>query len=128
MPVRSLSSPVLKWPDAQTVIGAAQAWSDAILANHPSVQRIGMFGSYARGDWGVGSDLDLVVIVDGDPGPFLMRPLAFDTISLPVACDLIVYTVDEWTERQRVGDRFAATMAKELRWLAERPDAARRSG
>ena len=128
MPVRSLTSPVLRWPDAQTVTRAAQTWAKAIRADHPSVQRIGMFGSYARGDWGVGSDLDLVVIVDGDPGPFLMRPLAFDTISLPVACDLIVYTVDEWTERQRVGDRFAATMAKELRWLAERPDAARRSG
>ena len=57
-----------------------------------------------------------------------MRPLAFDTTSLPVACDLIVYTVDEWAERQLVGDRFAATMTAELRWLAERPDAARRSG
>ena len=128
MPVRSLTSPVLRWPDAQTVTRAAQTWAEAILADRPSVQRIRMYGSYARGDWGFGSDLDLVVIVDGDPGPFLRRPLAFDTTSLPVACDLIVYTVDEWTERQRVGDRFAATMAKELRWLAERPDAARRSG
>lgn len=120
MPVRSLTSPVLKWPDATTVTLAARAWAETILAERPAVVRIGMFGSYARGDWGVGSDLDLIVLVDGDPGPFLVRPLAFDTTALPVACDVVVYTLDEWVARLREGGRHATTAAREVRWLAGR--------
>jgi predicted nucleotidyltransferase len=37
---------------------------------HPEVVRVGYFGSYARGDWGVGSDLDLIIIVDRSDEPF----------------------------------------------------------
>jgi predicted nucleotidyltransferase len=49
---------------------------------------VGYFGSYARGDWGVGSDLDLVVIVEASAEPFERR-------AVPV--DLLVYTRAEWT-------------------------------
>jgi len=35
--------------------------------------RIGYFGSYARGDWGVGSDLDLLVIVTAAEEAFEKR-------------------------------------------------------
>ncbi len=37
MPVRSLTSPVLKSPDAQTVTRAAQTWAEVILEGRPSV-------------------------------------------------------------------------------------------
>ena len=33
-----------------------------LAASNP--EKIVLFGSYARGDWGVGSDLDLVIILD----------------------------------------------------------------
>ena len=63
MPVRLLSSSVLKWPDAQTVDKAVRRWAEDIHQNRKDVLRIGYFGSYARGDWGVGSDLDLIIIL-----------------------------------------------------------------
>ena len=57
---------------------------------------VGYFGSYARGDWGVGSDLDLVVIVDDSPEPFERRAARWDATGLPVPADVLVYTRAEW--------------------------------
>jgi predicted nucleotidyltransferase len=96
MPVRSLTSPVLKWPDAKVVARAVAQWAEKVARSRPEVMRIGFFGSYARGDWGVGSDLDLVIIVAAARQPFEMRPSAFDTLELPVHTDILVYTQEEW--------------------------------
>jgi predicted nucleotidyltransferase len=57
MPVRSLNSPVLKWPRAEEVLAAAQEWARRVAAAEPDVRAIGCFGSYARSHAGVGSDL-----------------------------------------------------------------------
>ena len=70
MPVRSSNSSVLVWPDRTIVDRAVRAWAAAAAARRGDVRRIGYFGSYARGDWGVGSDLDLVAIVDAAVEPF----------------------------------------------------------
>ena len=51
MPVRSLSSPVLKWPDQREVDQAVRRWCERAVATRPGVLRVGYFGSYARGDW-----------------------------------------------------------------------------
>ncbi len=63
MPVRSLSSSVLKWPDHESVSQKLRVWVEEILRNRTDIVSVGYFGSYARGDWGVGSDLDLLIIV-----------------------------------------------------------------
>ena len=96
MPVRSLGSAVFTWPDAETVTAAARAWAAEVARGTPSVVAVSYFGSYARGDWGVGSDLDLVVIVEASAEPFERRAVPFDTLRLPVPVDLLVYTRAEW--------------------------------
>lgn len=52
MPVRSLSSSMLRWPDRETVDRAVRRWAEEVARRKPEVVRIGYFGSYARGDWG----------------------------------------------------------------------------
>src|SRR5450756_645313 len=64
MPVRSSSSHVLTWPPRDAVDEAARAWGAALKASRSDVVRVGYFGSYARGDWGVGSDLCLLYTSD----------------------------------------------------------------
>ncbi len=113
MPVRSLSSSVLRWPDAHTVDAAVRRWASHIARQHPEVVRVGYFGSYARGDWGVGSDLDIIIMVDQAARPFPERPQAWDTTELPVPADLFVYTVAEW---QRLQGRFRQTISREVVW------------
>lgn len=117
MPVRSLTSSVHSWPTAETVRSAVAEWGEALLETHSRVQRVGVFGSYARGDWGVGSDLDVVVLVDEAEVPFLERPSSFDTLSLPVPVDLLVYTIEEW---RRLEEENRGPAADTVVWVARR--------
>jgi hypothetical protein len=64
MPVRSLNSSVFKWPDRNAVHQALLTWVDQQAQEKSELLRAGYFGSYARWDWGVGSDLDLILIVE----------------------------------------------------------------
>ncbi len=96
MPVRLLHSAVFKWPDRVTVLSAAREWALQLKARDPNVAHVWCIGSYARGDWGVGSDLDLVVIL-GESS--LDRFERYDTYlppGQPVPVDLWVYTAAEW--------------------------------
>jgi predicted nucleotidyltransferase len=112
-----LNSSVLKWPDGAAVDQAARAWTAQQRRFHPEIVRIGYFGSYARGDWGVGSDLDLVVIVRSAVRNFSDRPLDWDISTLPVPAEILVYTGDEWERLSAGGNSFVATVAREAVWL-----------
>lgn len=115
MPVRSLSSSVLRWPDAQTVDCAVRDWAEKVVRDREDVLRIGYFGSYARGDWGVGSDLDLVVIVERSDHPFEGRSVEWDLTVLPVPADVLVYTRGEWRILSQQG-RFRQ-VSREAVWV-----------
>lgn len=119
MRVRLLSSSVVKWPDAQTVERALREWAQKMAQRHPEALRVGYFGSYARGDWGVGSDVDVIVIVAQADLPFERRAAAWDANPLPVPADLMVYTLDEWQSLPR-DSRFVQTAEREARWVWER--------
>lgn len=121
MPVRSSSSSVLVWPDAAAVDRAARRWASRVTRERRGVRRIGYFGSYARGDWGPGSDLDLIVVVDDADEPFVRRAARWDTTDLPVPVDLLVYTDAEWRALDR-GSRFFRTLEREALWVYEAAD------
>jgi hypothetical protein len=84
---------------------------------HPELLRLGYFGSYARGDAGVGSDLDLVAIVDRAAEAFERRPLTWNLNGLPVPTELIVYTRQEWDRLQKQGSRFARMLNDQVVWI-----------
>ncbi|HWB71483.1 MAG TPA: nucleotidyltransferase domain-containing protein [Egibacteraceae bacterium] len=115
---------MLRWPDAATVDEAVRSWARRAAETREDVLRIGYFGSYARGQWGVGSDIDLVVIVSRSDRPFDTRAAAWDTTVLPVPADLLVYTVAEW-EAITSEAGFARTAAKETVWVYERAPSGR---
>lgn len=117
MPVRSLRSSVLRWPDRREVEQSAAEWAAREAKRHPGLLRLGYFGSYARGDAGVGSDLDLIAVVDSSPDPFERRSLGWDLTSLPIPAELLVYTRPEWERLLREGSRFARTLQREAHWL-----------
>lgn len=121
MPVRSLNSSVLKWPDAETVGQAVRRWAQEVVRDRSGVVRIGYYGSYARGDWGVGSDLDLVVVVEASGEPFWRRPAGWDITKLPVPADLIVYTIEEWCSFDRQTQMYR-TLTEETVWVYIRED------
>jgi predicted nucleotidyltransferase len=121
MPVRSLSSSVLKWPDADTVHRAARDWALRVLSSHPELQALGILGSYARGDWGVGSDLDLIAVVSDSSVPFERRSLEWDLSPLPVPAEILVYTRQEWERLRERGARIVRAVEKDAIWLYGSP-------
>ncbi len=117
MPVRSLNSPVMKWPNRKLVDEAVREWAKSLEHTDLGIIRLGYFGSYARGDWGVGSDLDLVAVVEQASDPFELRSTRWGLSSLPVQAEILVYTEDEWRSLMERDDRFARTLAKETVWV-----------
>lgn len=124
MPVRSLNSSVLKWPDADVVDEAAREWASRAASECPEIRGIGYTGSYARGDWGVGSDLDLVVIVPAssdlvgpDGMPSLEARRALDLTGLPVPADLILVREPDFERGLAEGRRFHRSLESETVWL-----------
>jgi len=108
---------VLRWPDAQAVDEAVRRWARTIAAKRPEILRIGYFGSYARGNWGVGSDLDLIIVVDRAEQPFERRASQVDLTELPVPAEVLVYTVEEWERLRSQKGRFALMLNKETIWI-----------
>ena len=96
---------------------AVGQWAADEVKAHPGLVRLGYFGSYARGDWGVGSDLDLIAIVRGSTEHFERRANCWNLGRLPVAADLLVYTENEWNRLVRDGGRFARTIQQEAVWI-----------
>jgi uncharacterized protein len=117
MPVKSLNSSVFKWPDRLAVDRAARSWAAREARRHPELLRLGYFGSYARGDAGVGSDLDVIAIVREAAEPFERRSLIWDLNALPVPADIIIYTRDEWERLQQQGQRFARMLKSQVVWV-----------
>jgi predicted nucleotidyltransferase len=101
------------------VDSAVRSWAEKVSEERKDVRKIGYFGSYARGDWGLGSDLDIVVILDSSDMPMERRAVDWDTTDLPVPSDLLIYTIDEW-EKMRDAGRLGRTFMKETVWIYER--------
>ncbi|MBC7226118.1 MAG: nucleotidyltransferase domain-containing protein [Thermoflexales bacterium] len=111
MPVRLWTSSVLKWPDAPTVLEALRQWAERV--RRPDVLGIGYCGSYSRGDWGVGSDLDMVILLERTDAPPERRAAEWDVTDLPVPADVLVYSPEEW-------ERLPRRLREETVWVYRR--------
>lgn len=120
MPVRSLNSVVFRWPGREDALAAARSWAAALRASNPLVAAVYLIGSCARGDWGVGSDLDFIIVVQHSDLPMIRRPIGVDTSSLPVAADVQVYTRAEW---ERLGEDAPHVWARYQREMLNLLDA-----
>jgi predicted nucleotidyltransferase len=98
MPVRSLNSSVLRWPHRDEVDIAVRDWARRLTLGNHNVRRVGYTGSYTRETWGVGSDVDIIIVVHENDRPFMERARSFDTTELPVPADVLVYVDEEWKE------------------------------
>ena len=117
MPVRSLNQSVLRWPKPELILAAVQQWAEAQQAIRPALAKVGVFGSYGRGDAGVGSDLDLLLVDGAATGPQQQRLLTWPLERLPLSCDALVLTPTELQELLASGSRMAIELQRDLRWL-----------
>lgn len=114
MPVRSLHSSVLKWPAREKILEEAQQWAHALGTSDERVEKILCFGSVAEGKWGVGSDIDIAIIVHDSDKSGIRRFTDYPNPSIGVPADLLVYTVDEVQRMKKEAYGFITAFEKAI--------------
>ena len=117
MPVRSLTQSLLRWPEPEQVLRQEADWAERLAPDHPGLQRVGVFGSYGRGETGVGSDLDLLLIDGRASGPQRGRLLLWPLGELPLSCDALVLTPAEHADLLAGDSAMAQALQRDCRWL-----------
>ncbi|QNI66458.1 hypothetical protein SynPROS71_00299 [Synechococcus sp. PROS-7-1] len=117
MPVRSLKQSVWRWPAPEQVLDDVQVWAQQQQRRVPSLQRLGVFGSYGRGTAAFGSDLDLILVDAQAKGGQIERLQQWPLADLPLSCDALVLTPSELEQRLNDGSRMAIELKRDLRWL-----------
>ncbi len=125
MPVRLLNSAVFEWPGRGPVLDAARRWAEQLVRRDSAVLSVFCVGSYARGDWGVGSDLDIVVLVSTCEPSVVERRRRFEPTGLPVPADVMVFTADEWTQLAEDRPQLVARLESERLTLCDTQQASR---
>lgn len=82
-----------------------------VLSAMPEVERIVLFGSYARGRRDLLTDLDVLVVMRTDLPSLERSKLLYQILALPVDLDLLCYTPEEMTRMG--GSPFLRAILKE---------------
>ena len=93
-----MSSVVIKSVDSARIRAAADAYAAHLMATRPEVEEVVIFGSFERGNYAPGSDLDVFVILSRDARPVRDRIPDLMPAAFPVGVDLFPYTRDEIRE------------------------------
>ena len=123
---RSSRSASEVYRDHKGIIAALREIADKAIARHPELQRVMLFGSMARGDYGLYSDADVLLVLSTSKlDRFFDRIPEFldDFVEAPVPVELLPYTEDELRRMEADGNMFIRRMLREGQLLAERPAA-----
>ena len=84
------------------------------LGEAAHAERVILFGSYARGEAGANSDVDLLIVAESDQPRFKRSRMLYQTLRpYPFAMDLLVYTPQEFEQARRMPLSFVSTVMRE---------------
>ena len=106
MPRPSSSTVVVKSVDEAAVRRAVDAYAGHLLAARPDVEEVIVFGSFLKGTFVPGSDVDLLIVLSRADKPIRDRIPELLPGAFPVGLDLFPYTRAEL--RSRAGSPFLA--------------------
>ncbi len=113
---RSYGSVTIYSIDKTAIWQALHSWLDA-LRQRPEVLAVILFGSMASQRMGVGSDVDVLLVLSESDQPFLERTVTYKPRRFPVDIDVFPYT---WQEIQ-AGQKLAqeALRTGQVLWVRE---------
>lgn len=92
--------------------------SSKIKRDHPQVENIFLFGSFSRGDYTPGSDVDILIVVKEAKRPFLQRGEQFSAyFNVPFDVNILVYTPRELEKMRGEENLFLANILPETQKL-----------
>jgi len=86
----------VRYTEPELIRNAVRDYARDLRNGHPEIRAIRWFGSWVRGDAGVGSDVDLCIIVERSDVPRRERAMDFLPRIFPVGIDLFIFTVAEF--------------------------------
>jgi predicted nucleotidyltransferase len=106
MPNLFLNSAKPRFADKREILSIARQIAFRIARAHPEVLKIILFGSFARGDYGVRSDLDLLVVLTHSDRPAQERLTDFLSHAQTYPTDMLLLTQAELESRLAEDDPF----------------------
>lgn len=96
--------------DSERVVATLRERARKLIAAHPRVREVRLFGSLARGTATPGSDADVWVLMEDDTARLLDRiaEIARHFEGAGVGCDVLVHTQSEWDRLWRERRRIVA--------------------
>lgn len=108
-----LRSAVHTFADREAALALGREAAERLAASDPTVTRVLVFGSFAREDYTVKSDLDLLVILSSSDKPRRERvPGVLDAMP-PYPVDVFPFTEAELEAARREGDPFVLRALRE---------------
>jgi HEPN domain-containing protein len=96
--------------------GAPENFFTEEQARDSRLRQVGLFGSYATGTYGPGSDLDILLIVESSPErTWFLGSSGVDVSGPSVGADVFVYTEDEAWEMERESPWFRHVLSEMIR-------------
>lgn len=122
MPYESLPTARVSFLDGPAALEALRRLAQGVLARHPEVDAVVLFGSLARGDYAPGSDADLLVVLKADERRFIDRIPDYlrQFLDAPVPPEVFPYTREEMDRMRASGNRFVERALREGVVLARR--------
>ena len=108
--------------DLEPILARLTERAQALLAGHPTIREIELFGSLVQDSYSPGSDADILVVLEDDPRRFVDRiPEFLEHFSgLGIPVDVFPYTVAELEMMRDTG--FIKTVLAECVLLATRAE------
>jgi uncharacterized protein len=91
----SLPSVKVTFTNREQILKALENLIQEWTQQHPELEQVILFGSFARGDYFPGSDVDVLLILENSAQPLLNRIRKFLPTHFPVDIDIFPYTRDE---------------------------------
>ncbi len=102
-----------RFVDRDEILNLAREAARRIAENHSGVIKVLLFGSFARADYGVRSDLDLLVILNSSERPIRERLEDFLADAPDYPTDILVYTEKELQSRLSENSGFLSQAVRE---------------
>ena len=105
-----MNSVDIKSVDLPRIRDAADDYARRLLAEHPEVEEVIIFGSFVHGNYAPGSDLDVFIVLSEAHEPVRERIPRFLPDKFPVPLDVFPFTRDEM--RARLGSPLLSAVEK----------------
>ncbi len=118
----SLATARVSFLDGDAAVRAIRRLAQGVLAQHPELTAVILFGSLARGDYAPGSDADLLLVLEADERRLIDRMPDYlrEFLDAPVPVEVFPYTKAEIARMRASGNHFIERALREGVTLAER--------